>query len=685
VTVAEATWTATAMRWGQINVREIEPETFDVAWWEDYWRRIHLDGITLNAGGLVAYYPTELSDQHRSPWLGDRDLFGELVAAVRRCDMKVLARIDPGESYEDVYFRHPDWFAIGSDGAVMRDVSSPELYVPCMNGPYYWEFVPAIIEEIHARYDVDGIFCSEWDGRRRVCYCGRCRDLFAEASGCELPRSTDATEPAWKRWVCWHEARLEDLWQYWDRASRAHKAGAFFMGNHSERGFLADHAEMINVDNQSRRGDHPLWAVGEQGKRMRAITRGEKPYFHIFSSNSYSRHVAKPEAEYRLYIADALLADSRPWFTIIGGVQQDRRQFGPLEDMYRWHHKNEAYLRGRHSLADVGVVFDDRDRFIPESRRAGDAFRGMYYAMLRGRIPFDLVHIGRTDDELLDRYQVLVLPNIACMTESEADAVRRYVDRGGAVIATYETGTRDEWGEERGDGLLDELFGVARRGHAIGPLVHSYSAVHGTHPLLDGLKDTELTLNSPLLCPVVAAPTADSSLLTLVPPYISYPPEMAHSRTGDSGLPLVLASEAGKGWGRRVYWTGNVDAFLYSSNSPDHLRMLCNSVDWAARTERAVQVDGPGLVEVHAYRQADNLQIHLVNFSNPDAWRAPVQELLPVGPQRIRVRLPDGQTATGDARCLVSERTLPVALSGGWAEVELPDLVDHEIVVLELR
>ena len=63
---ADLSWTRRAMRWGQINIREVEPPDFDVAWWEDYWKSIHLDGITLNAGGLVAYYPTKLPDHHRS-------------------------------------------------------------------------------------------------------------------------------------------------------------------------------------------------------------------------------------------------------------------------------------------------------------------------------------------------------------------------------------------------------------------------------------------------------------------------------------------------------------------------------------------------------------------------------------------------------------------------------------------
>src|SRR5438874_689759 len=361
------------MRWGQINIREVEPPDFDVAWWEDYWRRIHLDGITLNAGGLVAYYPTKLPDHHRSRWLGDRDLFGELVAAVKRCNMRVLGRIDPGESYEDVYWRHLDWFAVERDGQPMREHALPELYVPCMNGPYYWEFVPEIMREILDNYPVDGIFCSEWDGRGRICYCPRCRDLFSDATGHQLPAAADPNDMAWKQWVTWHERRLEDLWRFWDGFVREHKPGAFWMGNHSDHGLLADLAEMINVDNQSRQGADPLWAVGEQGKKMRALTHAQKPYFHIFSSNSYSRHVAKPEAEYRLYIADAVLADSRPWFTIIGGVQKDKRQFGPLADMYRWHHAHQDELRDRQSLAEVAIVFHDRQRFLPGATRGNDA------------------------------------------------------------------------------------------------------------------------------------------------------------------------------------------------------------------------------------------------------------------------------------------------------------------------
>ena len=677
-------WTTRPMRWGQINIREIEPPEFDVAWWEAYWRRIHLDGITLNAGGVWAYYPTQLEDQHRSRWLGDRDLYKELVDAVKRCDMRILARIDPSLSHPDVYYRHPDWFALDRDGHLLRENTHEELYVTCMNGPYYWEFIPQIIREIHSRYDVDGIFCSEWDGRRRICYCPRCRQLFMSATRHELPAKADPTDMAWKKWIIWQEGRLEELWQHWDRTTKEIKPGTTYMGNHSDKGHLADFADMINTDHQSRRTHTPLWHVGERGKRMRALTREKKPYFHIFSTNSYSRHVAKPEAEHRLYIADAVLADSRPWFTIIGGVQADRRQFGPLEAMYRWHFEHEDYLRDRQSLAQVAMAFSDRERFLPPGKGSSDSYRGMYYALLRNRIPFDLVHTGRMDEETLKNYRLLVLPNTAAMSDAEAGEVRRYMRRGGSVLATYETGLYDEWGCPRNAGALDDLLGISSRSPSLGPLAHSFSRLHGPHAVLAGIDGTEVTLNSQYLVPVVPKQEADASALTLVPPYPVYPPETTFSRTGDSPLPLVLLSEGSSGSGRRVYWPGDVDALLWNTNTPDHCRFLLNSVQWAMGAEQPVQVTGPGLVEMHAYRQEDNLQVHMVNLTNPDVWKAPIHELLPVGRQTIRVRVPDGRAMSSEARCLVSGRELAVSLSGQWAEVDLPGILDHEIVVFGL-
>jgi hypothetical protein len=313
----------------------------------------------------------------------------------------------------------------------------------------------------------------------------------------------------------------------------------------------------------------------------------------------------------------------------------------------------------------------------------------MYYALLRNRIPFDLAHVSRLDEASLAQYKLLALPHVAALSDEEAENVRRFVQRGGAILATFETGAYDEWGRPRAQGVLDDLLGVAQRWPTTGPMTHAYAQLHhdrDRHCLLTGLEETEVTLGPDYLVPVQAAPGTHGAALTLIPPYISYPPEEAFSRTGDSGLPLALLTDgaAGNGQGRRVFWPGNVAAYFMATNSPDYGRLLHNSVEWAFAGEQPAQVTGPGLIEMHPYRQERSLQVHLVNFTNPDAWRAPVHELLSVGEQTVRIRVPAGESVSRRARCLVSGCTLPVTQSDGWAETILPSLLDHEIVVFDL-
>ena len=49
---------ARAMRWGQLAFVENDPGSYDPQFWLDYFRRTHLDAVTLSAGGVVAFYPT---------------------------------------------------------------------------------------------------------------------------------------------------------------------------------------------------------------------------------------------------------------------------------------------------------------------------------------------------------------------------------------------------------------------------------------------------------------------------------------------------------------------------------------------------------------------------------------------------------------------------------------------------
>ena len=92
-------------------------------------------------------------------------------------------------------------------------------------------------------------------------------------------------------------------------------------------------------------------------------------------------------------------------------------------------------------------------------------YRGMTNALIRARIPYLPVHIDQVDRDG-GGLAVLVLPDLAALSDRQCDSIRRFVDRGGNLVATGRTSLYDEWGEPRPDYALGDLLGGT---HVRGP------------------------------------------------------------------------------------------------------------------------------------------------------------------------------------------------------------------------
>jgi hypothetical protein len=87
-------------------------------------------------------------------------------------------------------------------------------------------------------------------------------------------------------------------------------------------------------------------------------------------------------------------------------------------------------------------------------------------------------------------------------------------------------------------------------------------------------------------------------------------------------------------------------------------------------------------IDCHFYQQPGRAVLHIVNLTSEATWRAPLDELIRVGPFKITVPVPAGQTKPR-ARLLVGDGTPAVEVAGGRASLEIASLLDHEVVVLE--
>ena len=252
-------------------------------------------------------------------------------------------------------------------------------------------------------------------------------------------------------------------------------------------------------------------------------------------------------------------------------------------------------------------------------------------------------------------------------------------------MATYETSLRDEWGVERSDFGLAELFGVSFAGRRPGPVQNAYLRLEhetaGGHPLLRGLEDAPRIIHGAWQLEVRATRPFPNPPVTLIPSYPDLPMEKVYVRQPRTDVPQVFLREAGAG--RVVYFPWDVDRTFWEVLSVDHLKLLRNAVAWATNEEPPVSVTGPGVLDVTVWRQRESLTVHLVNLTNPMMMKGPVRELLPVGEQRVRVRVPDGLRARR-LRLLVGGRTPPFRQSGEWLEVTVPSIRAHEVVAVDL-
>ena len=723
-------WYRRTLRWGQTNINELDPTRYDVAWWRSQWRRTRTQGIVVNAGGIVAFYPTKVPLHRTARFLGTRDLFGELRQAAKEDGIVVFARMDSDGNNEEFYRAHPDWFATDIDGQPYRRERT--LYMPCLNGPYFSVYLAAILAEIAQRYQPEGFTDNSWSGlgRGTICYCGNCARKFQAETGHDLPRAKDWNSPVYRAWIEWGYACRLAVWDENNRRTRAAggpaclwvgmNGGSPYGEAQQFRDFreICQRTEILMLDDQRRLNATGFQRNAQVGKLVHGVLGWDKVAPESMAmyqtTDPTFRQSAKPPAEARLWMIEGFAGGIQPWWHYLGADGEDRRHYETPVELCQWHAAHERFLVNRRPVATVGVVWSQRscDFFGRDdwaAQAAGPA-DGFMQALVRARIPSIPVHIDDLDREA-GQLRLLILPNIGAMSDGQVAAVRRFVEKGGGLLATGQTSLCDTWGEPRADFALADLFGAhlpagagarteANRRRWAAEAIHSYlrltperrglvpgphpgaepAAAGARHPILRGFDETDILPFGGTVEALTLDPGA-RVLATFVPPFPVSPPEDDWMRTPKTDIPGLIVNEQ-PGRGRVAYLPADLDRRFNRDNLPDHGDLLANLVRWTAREDLPLTVEGPGLIDCNLYQQPGRLILHLVNLTSAGAWRGPVDELIPVGPLRVAVRLPAGVRGTG-LRLLVSGRTLALSPQGGWSRFELPSVLDHEVAVID--
>ncbi len=701
-------WQAHVRRIGQLNFNEVDPLTFNVDAWADYWQSLKVDAVVVGFGGIMATYPTAVPFQHRSKFLGSRDLTGELVAAARKRAMRVIARMDCNYAYQDALEAHPEWFMRLKDGSPRLEMEADYLFKTCQFSTYFTEQMPAMYREIGERYAPDAIFTNGWPGTAAIemCYCVNCQKIYREQAGGVPPATTDAGSEIYRRFYEVYMARVVAIWKLWDGVAKEKNPGAIYFGDLGGSGLqmikdlkpIGEVSAWYAGDHQGRVGDTPIWSCAAQGRIAQSVMEGKK-VSNIVAAWSYNspryRHTSSPAGEMDLWLAQTAACGMAPWEHWLGGSPRDTRWKQPAKEFFDWMAANDAHFRNRISIADVAVLYPQRTiafyrsdgtkerKLNGEVIDPEDYLEGLYYALLEGRFLFDFIHQEKLSGEALRKYRVLLIPNAALLRDSECETIRQYVASGGSVMATFETSRYHEWGDPRGDFGLREIFGVScsadSAGAVIGPFGNSYMEIRQQHPALAGFDGTDVLPGAEYR--VQVTDLADNeAVLSLVPHYMNAMPEMIYPRVEKTNQPAAVFRQIGPS--RVAYFPGDIDRTAWKSGHPDFTRLIGNTVRWLRGGHDApVTIEGKGLVELFGWQTEPGFALHLINYTNPNMLRAAVRELYPVGPFAVSFALPAGKKIA-KVRALRAGQDLNFRIEDARVHFEIASVADYEVVAL---
>ncbi len=724
---ADTPWYRRVTRWGQTNITEKDPEHYDIAWWRNQWKTTQTQGVIINAGGIVAYYPSKVPLHRPAQYLGGRDLFGDLCRAAHEDGLVVFARMDSNRAHEEFYQAHPDWFALDASG---KPYKAGELYITCVNSPYYNEHIPSILTEVSELYHPEGFTDNSWSGlgRDSICYCENCKKRFRDKSGMDIPLIKNWDDQAYRKWIQWNYNRRLEIWDLNNRTTKSAggkdciwsgmNSGSINGQSRSFRNYkeICSRAEIIMLDSQARSDADGFQQNADIGKIIHGLLGWDKLVPESMAMYQMGRPTfrlaSKPVAEARMWMIEGIAGGIQPWWHYVGASHEDRRMYHTPGSVFRWHKTNEEFLINRNPVATVGIVWSQENMDFygrDEAELMVELpWRGITQALIRARIPYQPVHADHITREAKN-FSLLILPNLGLMTDSQITAVKRFVENGGGLLATGESSLYSEWGDRRSDFGLGDLFGAHTdnqqdhtgvslrkranetyhtylrltpelRANVDGPQTGMEPLVKGLrHPVFKGFEETDILSFGGILEPVRTDPGAEV-LMTFIPQFPIYPPETAWMREPKTNIPgLILNVTSGRG--RIAYLPADLDRQFGRYNLPDHGNLLANFIRWAAKDNIPLTVECAGLIDCNLYRQAGRLILHLVNLTSAGTWRQPMDEYIPIGPLKVSVRLPE--TIRGrKLQLLVSDEKISGKVENGWVQFTIRSITDHEVIVI---
>jgi len=595
-----------------------------------------------------SYYPTQIGKMHAGL---KRDFVGEFTRALKKHGIKCI-----------VYF---GFFDIGFDFERLETKAIPQLI------------------ELIDLYDVDGFFIDgpSQSFLRAPASSPLCRRLYENEVGGEFPDGDD--HPNAFRFRRWANGYLDALHEKTTNAVLERKPDALLIYNGSW---------MLRYPVTPPRSIHLLqWDVATPASEgVYACSYSlEGRYLATYEDRSFGMNNVRGInwIDYSLREPEAFMHESA--LLLAGGGKPylsdnpspsgnpDPALTEIYEKVNRQTRELEPYLTDAFPVKDVAILHSadsiwSKAPYCPVTAwipsPAYHPVAGAHKALVEGHVQI-LIPNSETLLKTLDEYNAVVLADQRILSPEQSELIRSFVESGGTLIATCESGTRDLDNKPLDNFALADVLGVNYRETA--PMSVGYLRIPRRQDDY-GIPATDI----PVVGSYVRVETTTAkTLIDLVGPYertsSGNPPPAV-----DAEGPGITVNSFGKG--KAVYCTSRLFDAYYKQDIPLLRKIGLWMLDQAyPRNMRSVAVESaPINVEVFLNRRGEDRFVHLVNYSadKREGHVPQVQDFHPVYGIKIRVRLPEKPTRI----MLVPEkREITYSFQNGYALFEAEPLLIH--------
>lgn len=568
------------------------------------------------------------------------ELMKRFIAEANRRDLQVL-----GEFalllWPQLYESNPEWLMVplmdhpDNPAISKREGSSlKNKSFFCIHSPFR-NWICTLLSE-HARdFQLDGFWFDDTNfGPRNGfpwpagCRCEYCKQLYKAEKGTDLPETVDWENKEFLSFMHWRQNKLIEFFE--EAAAGVHRArpGIPMIYNHYTLNKLGwETAQQL----APYKKNYLLFTEENYSHAISAkIMRAENPdYFEVWNWATEVipgvQHGMPPYAAPYSSIQTGMTVMANGGVAVIAGITGDFELLKDyLEAVFDEYKKRRDYVGGE-SLSSCAVLLSGQTRDFhgkdkPELYRIN--VQGIGEALERSRLIWDIVLDKQVTKEHLAKYEVLYLPNTACMSEEQCGHIRDFVRSGGVLVATEETSLYDADGTRLDNFRLSDVFGAD----------YLYKDERGVVPedpegfwaklfesgqgIIYVNKEENISQQFKDIVSFSASncfvrEKADAEVVCSLS-------ERTHLLNRDLSIPLdgihpgVLRNKYGKG---TCYYISADLGSAYMRTPVDRLRQFI--VYFALTVQHPIEVSGPSDLRVSAFRKDGTLQIHLYSHRQP--------------------------------------------------------------------